>query len=131
MHEVHRPHLVDTTWHGERLRLVAHQALSRLDPQIELQLCVDAVHTLVIPLKAPDVAQIQVTQAKAPAAVVVGQTQQPVGHFGILCVEFALITKERFADGKYLAGHPYGRTALASNAGAKKMTIKPATVSNS
>jgi hypothetical protein len=29
----------------------------------------------VIPLKVPDVAQIQVTKAKAPVAVVVGQTQ--------------------------------------------------------
>jgi len=89
LHEVHRPHLVDTTWHGERLRLVAHQALSRLDPQIELQLFVDAVHALVIPFKVPDVAQIQVTQAKAPVAMVVRQPQQPVlatSAFSASCV---------------------------------------------
>jgi len=67
----------------------------------------------LILFKAPDVAQIQVTQANAPVAVVVGQTQQPVGHFDVLCVEFALLTKARFADGTHLAGHPYARTALA------------------
>jgi hypothetical protein len=32
---------------------------------------VDEVHAFVIPLKVPDVAQIQVTQDKAPVAVVV------------------------------------------------------------
>ena len=42
----------------------------------------------------------------------VGQTQQPVGHFDVFRVEFALITKSRFADGKGLACHPYADTAL-------------------
>ena len=56
VHEVHRPHLVDTLGHVERLGLVAHKPLARLDPQVELQLFVDAVHTLVIPFEALDVA---------------------------------------------------------------------------
>ena len=104
VHEVHRPYLIDTLWHGERLGLVAHKPLARLDPQIELQLFVDSVHALVIPFEAPDVAQIQVTQAKAPAAVVVGQTQQPVSHLDVLCVLRALIAVARLADAKRLAG---------------------------
>jgi len=91
MHEVHRPRLVDTFWHGQRLWLVTHQAFSRLATQVELQLFLDAVDTLAVPSKAPDLAQILVTQAKDPVAVVVGQTQPPVGHFDVLCVLRALV----------------------------------------
>lgn len=107
MHEVHRPHLDDVFWHGQRLWLVTHKPLARLDPQVELHLYVDKIHTLVIPLKAPDLAYIQVTQAKAQVAVVIGKKQLPVGHFDFLCAEFALIQKARCADDKSLAGHPY------------------------
>jgi hypothetical protein len=64
-------YLIDALWHCQRLGLLAHQALARFDPQIELQVLVYAVHPLVVPFEALDVAQIQVTQAKAPAAVVV------------------------------------------------------------
>lgn len=40
---------------------------------IELQLPVNPVDPLVVPLQAPDVAQIQEAQTKAPIAVVVRQ----------------------------------------------------------
>ena len=95
------------------LGLVAHKPPARLDSQIELQLFVDAVHTLVIPLKASHAVLIQVTQAKAPVAVVVSQTQQPVGQLGVICVLFALVSIALLAGAKRLAGHPYARTALA------------------
>ena len=113
MHKVHRPHLVNTLWQGQRLRFVANQALSRLDSQIELQPFVDSIHTLVIPFELPDVAQIQVTQAKAPAAVAVRQPKQPVDHFSILNIEFSFVAIARLTDAKYLARHPDARTALA------------------
>ena len=114
MHEVRGPHLIDALWHCECLRLVAHQALSRPDPQVEFQLFVDAVQALVIPVKASDVAQIQVTQSKAPVAVVVGQAQQPVvGHIGVLCILGALVSVSPLAHAKLLARHPYAHTALA------------------
>ena len=57
----------------------------------------------VTPFKAPDVAQIQVTQARDPGAVVVGQTQQPVGQIGVLCVLRALAVIAPLADAKRLA----------------------------
>lgn len=106
MHEVHRPHLVDAILHSERRRLDKQQALLRLDPQFELRLYVDAVHKLVISFESHDVAQIHVTQAKASAAVVVGKTQQPVGHLGVLCVLRALVVIARLADDKRLTRHP-------------------------
>ena len=35
--------------------LFTHKPFTRLDPQIELQLLVDAIHALVVPFKALDV----------------------------------------------------------------------------
>ena len=52
----------------------------------------------MIPLKAPEVSQIQVAQAKAPVAVIVCELEQPVSHFADLCVEFALIAIARLTD---------------------------------
>lgn len=78
VHEVHRPDLVALLRHRQPLGLLAHQALARLDAQVQLQLPVNAVHPFVVPAKALDVAQVQKAQAKAPVAVVVGEPQQPV-----------------------------------------------------
>ena len=36
VHEVHRPHFVDAARHGQRLRLLAHQALARFDAHTNL-----------------------------------------------------------------------------------------------
>jgi hypothetical protein len=44
-----------------------------VNPQIELQLLVDAVRPLVVPLEPLDVAQVQKTQTKSPFAAIVGQ----------------------------------------------------------
>ena len=91
VHEIHRPHLVNRQRHCQGLGFFTNKPFARLDAQVELQLLVDAIHTLVVPFEALDVAQIQVTQAKAPVAMVVRQPQQPVGHFGILSIELALV----------------------------------------
>ena len=53
-------------------------------PQIEPQRFVNAEHTFVTPFEAPDVAPIQVTQAKAPVAMLVSvfddETDSTLAH---------------------------------------------------
>ena len=56
----------------------------------------------MVPFEILDVAQIQVTQAKAPVAMVVRQPQQKVGYSGILSIEFALVAIARLTDTKCL-----------------------------
>jgi hypothetical protein len=84
-----------------------------LSRKLNSSIFVDAFHALVIPFKALNVAQLRLVQAKSQVPMVVCQTSQPVGHFDVLCVEFALITKARYADANRLARHPYAHTALA------------------
>jgi len=48
VHEVHRLYLIDGLWHHQRLGLLVHQPLAGLDPQIELQDLVVAVHALMV-----------------------------------------------------------------------------------
>jgi hypothetical protein len=86
----------------------------RIDSHIELQLLVDAVLSVVIPFEATDVAQIQVAQAKAPAAVVIRQKDKPVGHCFVFGIESALVAITRFADPKCLAGHPYKQPSVVN-----------------
>ena len=85
MHEIHRPALVDGFRHRQRFRLLPNNPLSRLDPQVQLQFAVNAIHPLVIPSVALHVAQIQKAQPESPVALVVGQADQVVGDFDILC----------------------------------------------
>jgi hypothetical protein len=66
VHEVRRPGVIDLCRHGQRQRFFAHQAMSRLDPQVQFQFAIDPVDTLVIPFKPLHVAQIQEAQAEAP-----------------------------------------------------------------
>ena len=73
MHEIHRPALIDGFWHYQRLRLLANNPLSRFDPQVQLQLAVNAIHPFVIPSVALHVTQIQKAQPESPVALVVGQ----------------------------------------------------------
>lgn len=73
MHEIHRPDCIGFIGLRQRLRLFAYQALFRLDAQVQLQLTIDAVHALVIPAKALDVAQAKKAQSKAPIALAVRQ----------------------------------------------------------
>ena len=106
VHEVHRPDLVAVLGHRERLWFLAHQALARLDAQVQLQLPVDPVHAFVVPGETAHVAQMQETQPEAPVAVVVGQAQQPLGNLVVLDATPGLVAVAGLADLKRLASSP-------------------------
>src|SRR5690606_24467917 len=53
--------------------------------------------------------QVQVAQAKAPAAVACRQSNQPVRDLGVLIREFRLIAVAGLADVERLTGQPDGR----------------------
>lgn len=74
MHEVHRPYLVQVGWHGQWFGRLPNQPFARLDPQVQFELSIDPVRTLMVPAEASNIAQIQEAQTKAPVAVVVCQT---------------------------------------------------------
>jgi hypothetical protein len=65
--------------HAQRLALVTNQPLAGLDSQIELNLPVNLVDTLVVSFEAPDVARIKVAQLEGPVTAAVCQTQEPLG----------------------------------------------------
>src|SRR5690606_17330578 len=106
MHEVHRPYLVHLGWHGQRFGCLPNQPLARFYSKIQLELPVDPVDTFVVPAKASHVAQVQKAQAKAPVAMVVRQTQQPVGDLLVLGIRLGDIPVARLADLERLAGQP-------------------------
>jgi len=66
----------------------------------------------VIPSKTLDVTQVQVANAKAPIAMAIRQSDQPVDYFMILSIELALVAVARLADAKSLASNPYANTPL-------------------
>ena len=66
----------------------------------------------MVPFKSLQVAQIRITKAKTPVAVVVSQLDQPRCHFLILCIELELVTVTRLTDPECLAGHPNANSAL-------------------
>src|SRR5690606_21607775 len=83
-----------------------HQALLRLDPQVQLQLPVDAVDPLVVPAKALDVTQVQEAQAEAPVAIRRGQPHQPIGDPGVLVGSFCLVPVTGLTELEGLTGMP-------------------------
>jgi hypothetical protein len=85
MHEIHRPALVDGFRHGQRLGFLTNNALSWLDPQVQFEFAVNAIHPFVIPSVALHVTQVQKAEPKSPVALVVGQANQKVSDFNILC----------------------------------------------
>jgi hypothetical protein len=80
VHEVHRPALVNGHRHCQRQRLFAHQAMARLDPQVQLELAINLVDALLVPFEAFHVTQVQEAQTESPVAQVVRQPYQPVGN---------------------------------------------------
>src|SRR5690606_21549231 len=66
MHEIHGPYLVHVGRYRQRLGRLPDQPLTRLDAQVQLEFAVDSIHALMVPAKAPDIAQVQKAQAKAP-----------------------------------------------------------------
>ena len=85
MHEIHRPALIDSLWYRQRFRLLPDDPLSRLDPQVQFQVAIDAIHPLVIPSISLDVAQVQKAQPEPPVPLVVGQADQVVSDCNIFC----------------------------------------------
>lgn len=97
VHEVHRPYLIDGGGHHQWFGFLLLQTLLGLDPQVQFQFPVDAIHPLVIPGKALDVAQIQIAQPEAPVALVVCQSHQPVGDLFALGIALRLVPLAGFA----------------------------------
>src|SRR5690606_4337780 len=59
---------------------------------------VNAVDTLVVPQIALYVAKVQVAQTKAPVALIVSQTQQPIGNDSIFTAELGAIPVAALTD---------------------------------
>jgi len=100
MHKIHRPALVDRSRHSQWQRLLAYQAVARLNPQVQLELAVNPVDTLVVPFEPFDVAQVQEAQPEAPVALVVRQPYQPVGDDTVFFVQLGLVPIAGLADAK-------------------------------
>lgn len=96
-HEVHRPHLVSSSRYAESIRLVPLDASSRFDPQVQLQLLVQAVYTLVIPGKSTHVTQMQKAQPESPSSVGCREAQQSVDDHCILRIQLRTVAVARFA----------------------------------
>lgn len=54
----------------------------------------------MIPSEALDVTQIQITEAETLVAMVVAQSDQPVGYFIVSCIELALVAIAGLVDAK-------------------------------
>src|SRR5471032_1317546 len=100
VHEVHLPDLIHRRGNSQRQWPFAHEALTRLDAQVQFECPVDPVDALVVPLKALHIAQIQEAQAEAPVALIGGQTDQPVCDDLVLGVKLGLVTEAGLADAK-------------------------------
>ena len=106
MHNGHRPALVDLLGHRQWLGALGHDALLRLDAQVQLKLPIDPIDPLVIPAEAFVVAQEQEEEVEPPAPVRLRQTDKPVEDLRILVGALRLIPVAGFADSKRLTGQP-------------------------
>ncbi len=67
----HGPNLIGLLRHCQCLRLFPVEPLSGVDPQVELQSLVNPIDPLMVPFRALDVTQIEVTKVKSPVTVIV------------------------------------------------------------
>jgi hypothetical protein len=100
MHEVHRSALVDRSRHSQWDRLLAYQAVARLDSQIQLELTVNPVNPFMVPFEVFDVAQVQKAQPKASVVLVVRQPYQPISDDAVFRVQLGLVPVAGLADAK-------------------------------
>lgn len=84
--------------YGQRFNFVTLQALLGLDPKAQLQSTLDPVNPFVVPAIALDVAQLQKTQPKTPAPLVLVQPFQPIGDLLVLVVQDWAVALARLAD---------------------------------
>ena len=61
----------------------------------------------MVPDKVFDVAQVQVAQPKAPGAIIVCQSNEPVGDLVVFSVELGLVAITGLADAKRLTSLLY------------------------
>lgn len=108
-------HTVDGLQHAKRFGLVTHQTLSGVDTQVQLQRSVDLVVALVVTLGAFEIAQVLIAQAKAQAALVVRQAQQPIGNTGVLGVVLGLVPLAALTDREHLACQVDAGASLGHN----------------
>ena len=104
VHEVHRLTLVNGHRHCQGQRLFAHQAMARLDPQVQFELAINSVDALVVPFKAFHVTQEQEAQTESPVALVVRQPYQPVGNDVVFRIQLGFVAVTGLADANRLAG---------------------------
>lgn len=83
--------MVHRFWYGKRLGFLAFQAFTRLDPQIEFQFAVNAIHTFMVPDIAFDVSQIQKAQAEAPVTLTLRQPQEQMSYFIVVTGQLPLV----------------------------------------
>jgi hypothetical protein len=94
----HRPGLIRAVWHSQWLWLFANQPFLRLDAQVQFKFTINPPDTLVVPCKAFDIAQIQITQAEALGPAGRGQTHQTVRYCGVLIAKIALVAIAALTD---------------------------------
>ena len=104
MHKIHRPDLVDLLGYCQRFWLLPIQTLTGFDPKVQLQALVNPIDALVVPFKALNITQVEITKPKAPVAVVIRQPQQPIRYLlvlsallGVVPVTGLSIDKDRVA----------------------------------
>ena len=83
--------MVGSIRNSQSIGLFTFQALTRLDPHIQLQLSIDAIYALMVPTEPTHVAQVQITQPKAPIAFCFCERQQPVRNQFVLIAQPRLI----------------------------------------
>jgi len=69
----------------------------------------------MVPFKPFDITQIQVAKAKAPIAMVIGQSDQPIGHLIVLSIELTLEAVARLAGAERHKGNPYANASICDH----------------
>ena len=67
---------------------------------------------IVVPFKALDVTQIQITKTAAPVTMVICQTNQPIGYLDVLSIDLALVAIVGLAEAKRIADNTNTRVSL-------------------
>ena len=97
-HAVHRPYQVRFFWKGQLVWLLSFEPLAWLDPQIHLQLSVDAINTFVVPAVTPHLPQVEELKAKATGLPRQRQSGEQLGDPLVLLVKFGAVSVARLAD---------------------------------
>ena len=97
-HEGHGPNQVRRIGHSQGIGLVPLQTFAWFDPEVQLQLAVDAVYALVVPAMSSDIPQVKGAQAKAPGLLCPRQPDEEIGDLLVLVVQLGAVTITSLAD---------------------------------